>query len=386
MAFPRIESIEIHEYAFEQKDLGTDAGGFNVVYQPGATLKRKGYVIRMTTDTGVSGEYAFRRQIEVSTIPTFWHFLKGQNALEREGIYDVLKRSLRQVARIGIAPVDNALWDIAGKYLGCPLSVLLGGYRKSIPCYASTYHGDYNGGLDSPEAYADFAVRCRELGYPGFKIHGWGEGRVDREIATISAVRESVGAGMDLMLDPACELRTYADALKVGRACDEAGFLWYEDPFRDGGISHFAHRQLRHSIRTPLLLTEHVRGLEAHADFAVADATDFVRADTGYDGITASMKIAHACEALGVDVEFHLTGPEVRQCIAATRNTNYYEMALVHPRIPCFTPPELYVDYQDTLTAVDSSGHVDVPQGNGLGAEINWDWVKAHTTSVVRYE
>ena len=48
---------------------------------------------------------------------------------------------------------------------------------------------------------------------------------------------------MTLMLDPACELRTFADALYVGRACDEAGYFWYEDPFRDGGVSAFAHQQ-----------------------------------------------------------------------------------------------------------------------------------------------
>ena len=58
-------------------------------------------------------------------------------------------------------------------------------------------------------------------------------------------VAKAVGDRMTLMLDPACELRTFADALYVGRACDEAGYFWYEDPFRDGGVSAFAHQQLR---------------------------------------------------------------------------------------------------------------------------------------------
>ncbi len=49
---------------------------------------------------------------------------------------------------------------------------------------------------------------------------------------------------MMLMLDPACELRTFADALYVGRACDDGGYFWYEDPFRDGGVSQHAHRKL----------------------------------------------------------------------------------------------------------------------------------------------
>src|SRR5262249_7855615 len=104
------------------------------------------------------------------------------------------------------------------------------------------------------------------------------------------------GDRMDLMLDPACEYITFGDALKVGWACDEARYFWYEDPYRDGGISQFAHRKLRQLIKTPLLMTEHVRTLELHADFALADATDFLRGDVGYDGITGVMKLAHAAE------------------------------------------------------------------------------------------
>ncbi|MCB0144392.1 MAG: hypothetical protein KDE50_31185, partial [Caldilineaceae bacterium] len=90
----------------------------------------------------------------------------------------------------------------------------------------------------------------------------------------------------------------------------------------------FAHRKLRQLIKTPLLMTEHVRSLEPHIDFVIADATDYVRGDVGYDGITGVIKLAHACEALGLDIEFHGPGPAQRQCMAAIRNTNYYEMGL----------------------------------------------------------
>ena len=118
---------------------------------------------------------------------------------------------------------------------------------------------------------------------------------------------------MDLMLDPACEYNTWGDALKVGQACDEARFFWYEDPFKDGGISAFAHGKLRELIKTPLLQGEHVRRLEPHVDFIVAGGTDFVRADAYYDGgITGVMKIAHAAEGFGLDVEIHAPGPAHR--------------------------------------------------------------------------
>jgi L-alanine-DL-glutamate epimerase-like enolase superfamily enzyme len=387
MAEPKITSIEIHEYAYSLHDLGTDYNGFNLVYTPGGSVAMKGYILRINTDVGLVGEYAGGSAAEYSTLASFAHYLIGKHALERERIYTDVKRALRQVARIGLAPVDIALWDLAGKYYQTPIYRLLGGYKERLPCYASTYHGDANGGLDSPEAYAEFAQQCQSMGYPAFKIHGWGQAPIAQEIATVHAVRNEVGDGMDLMLDPACEYSTFGDAVKVGWACDAARFFWYEDPYRDGGISQFAHRKLRQLIKTPLLMTEHVRSLEPHMDFALADATDYLRGDVGYDGITGVMKLAHASEALGLDIEFHGPGPAQRQCMAAVRNTNYYEMGLVHPKAPASHDSLLYGDgYRDTLDAVDGDGCVPVPQGPGLGVAINWEWVAKQRTDVVEYK
>lgn len=385
MADPRVTRLETVSYAFEQHDLGTDYHGFNTVYKKGEMRTAGGTVLLVHTDSGVTGICPGISSLEEAVLPRIWPFLKGQNALEREFIYDEIKRAQRQAARIGVAAIDVALWDLAGRLFSQPIFRLLGGWKKSVPCYASTYHGDDNGGLDSPEAYAQFAVQCKEMGYPAFKIHGWGNGPVRREVENVLAVRRAVGDDMDLMLDPACELTTFGDAVTVGRGCDEARYYWYEDPFRDGGISQFAHRKLRQLIRTPLLQTEHVRTLEPHIDFVIADATDFVRGDIGYDGITGVMKLAHAAEALGIDIEFHGPGPDRRQCMAAIRNTNYYELGLVHPKAPASGVHGLFVDYSDDLDAVDEYGHVPVPDGPGLGVDIDWDWLKAHETGRREY-
>ena len=386
MADPIITKIEIHTYESERVNLGKDYNGFNLVYEPGSRVKTQGSILRIETDQGIVGEYAGGGGAEYSTLPTFAHFLIGRSALQRELFYTEVRRALRQVARIGFAPVDIALWDIAGKLYDQPIYKLLGGYKDSVPCYASTYHGDHQpDGLSTPEAFADFAEHCLDLGYPAFKIHGWGRAPVSQEVANVHAVGKRVGDKMDLMLDPACELMTFGDAVKVGWACDENRFFWYEDPYRDGGISQFAHRKLRQLINTPILQTEHVRSLEPHIDFAIADATDYVRGDVGYDGITGVIKLAHACEALGIDLEFHGPGPAQRQCMAAIRNTNYYEMGLLHPKAPASHEPNLYVDYVDDLEAIDANGHVSIPQGPGLGVDINWDWVERNRVSVVEY-
>ncbi len=386
MGEPRITAIEVHSYSYTLDELGRDYNGFNLVYTPGSSAKQSSYILRIHTDIGLVGEYAGGSAADYAILPSFAPYLIGKNALERERIYADVKRALRQVARIGLAPVDIALWDLAGKYYQAPIYRLLGGYKDRLPCQASTYHGDANGGLDSPEAYADFALQCREMGYPAFKIHGWGQAPIAQEVATVREVRKRVGDDMDLMLDPACEYITFGDAVKVGRACDDARFFWYEDPYRDGGISQFAHRKLRQLIQTPLLMTEHVRTLEPHVDFALAEATDYLRGDVGYDGITGVMKLAHAAEGLGLDIEFHGPGPAQRQCMASVRNTNYYEMGLVHPKAPSSHDIRLYGDaYRDTLDAIDKDGFVPVPQGHGLGVAIDWEWVEHNRTGLVKY-
>jgi L-alanine-DL-glutamate epimerase-like enolase superfamily enzyme len=385
---PEITKIVSTEFSYPLQDVGTDEHGFNLVYEPDSTTERKLFAIEVQTDTGISGEYIGGNSPGAAQYNTVADYLIGKNPLEREKHWSEVKRALRKYDRMGIGPIDIALWDFAGKYYDAPIHELLGTYRKRIPAYASTYHGDENGGLDSPEAFADFAEECRDRGFPGYKIHGWGGGDtardLDREIAAVHAVGERVGDEMDLMHDPACELETFGDALKLGRALDEEGFFWYEDPFRDGGISQHAHRKLRQSLDTPILQTEHVRGLEIATDFVANEATDFVRADPEYDGgITGAMKRARMAEGFGLDTEFHAPGPAQRHCIAATRNSNYYEMALVHPKCQNTQPPVYLGDYSDMIETVDDDGTVPVPDGPGLGVEYDWDYVESNATGSI---
>jgi L-alanine-DL-glutamate epimerase-like enolase superfamily enzyme len=382
MAEPRITRVENFFFAHQVQDLGTDYNGFNQVYQKGSVLKMTPCIVRIHTSTGLVGECPGR-----SVPENVARFLLGRNPFERERLYNDLKRGLRHTDRTAISSVDVALWDFAGKAYGAPIYQLLGGWRKTIPAYASTYHGDENGGLSTPEAFADFAEQCCELGYPAFKIHGWGNAPISREVANVHAVGQRVGDRMDLMIDPACEYETWADALRVGRACDEQSFFWLEDPYKDGGVSIFAHRKLRQLLKTPLLQTEHIFGLEQHVDFIAHEGTDFVRVGTYEDGgITGAMKVAHAAEGFGLDVEFHGGGLAHRHCIAAVRNTNYYELGLVHPLVKKTKPPIYPPQFTDELENIDKNGQVVVPQGPGLGAELDWEYLRAYKTGEAVYE
>jgi L-alanine-DL-glutamate epimerase-like enolase superfamily enzyme len=385
-ALPKVRGVEVTEFWYDAPELAPDPTIGFPVFAPGATTRMNRHALRILTDAGIAGEYVGGSAAEYSTIGMIAARLIGRNALEREAFYNDMKRHLRQVARLGLGVVDIALWDLAGRLEGKPIHQLLGGRDRPLPAYASTSVGDrVAGGLDSPQAYADFAERCRELGYRAFKIHPWGDAAIEEHVALVRAVGERVAGRMDLMLDPFCTLPTFADALRVGRACDEYGYLWLEDPFRDGGVSTFAHRKLRELIRTPLLELEHVRGLEAHVDAIVGGGTDFVRADPDYDGgVTGVMKIAHAAEGFGLDVELHGPGPVRRQLMASIENSNYYEIVALHPVAPNFVTVA-QSEYTDQLEEIDEDGCVRVPTGPGLGVDYDWEMIRAHQVGGATY-
>ena len=385
----KINNVELHEFKFDAKNLGNLTGAESVGavgYMKGVSTEIKKYAVVICTEDGTRGEYVTHWCASDSTFAQSCILapkLLGRHAEEREGIYDDFKRELRQFDHMGHGPLDIALWDWAGKKLNCSINVLLGGFKKKLPAYASTYHGDRNGGLDSKEAYANFAESCNDIGYKAFKIHGWNDGNPKEEAENVLHVAKTVGDKMTLMLDPACELKTFADALYVGRACDEANFFWYEDPYRDSGVSAFSHKKLREMIKTPILQTEHIRGLEPKADFLIAGGTDFLRMDPEYDmGITGGMKIAHLAESFGVDVEIHACGPAHRHMMSAIRNTNFYEVALVGPDCPNAIPPVYLCGYSDQLNCIDANGYVDVPKGIGLGVLYDWDFINKNTTNL----
>jgi L-alanine-DL-glutamate epimerase-like enolase superfamily enzyme len=133
-------------------------------------------------------------------------------------------------------------------------------------------------------------------------------------------------------------------------------------------------------VKTPLLQTEHIRLLEQHVDFIVADATDYVRCGAHEDGgITGAIKIANASEGFGLDMELHGPGPVHRHVMSAIRNTNFYELGLVHPNVKT-TKSKVYLDYNDDLDAIDKNGDVFAPEGPGIGVELDWDWINSNKT------
>ena len=186
-------------------------------------------LVRVYTDQGIVGNgeaglWAHQKTV-YHAIQELSQYYIGKDPTRIEHHYQAVSRNthfMGSVLNAAMSAIDVALWDLAGKVYGVPIYQLLGGYKRTLPAYASTYHGDENGGLSSPAAFADFALQCQEIGYPAFKIHGWGNGPIQREVQAVLETRKRVGDRMDLMIDPACEYETWADEFGQG----ENQYLW----------------------------------------------------------------------------------------------------------------------------------------------------------------
>jgi hypothetical protein len=137
----------------------------------------------------------------------------------------------------------------------------------------------------------------------------------------------------------------------------------------------------------PLIVSEHIRGLEQKASFLLNGGCDMIHADPEYDmGITGVMKIAHFCEALGLDLQIHACGPAHRACNSAIRNTHMYEMALMCPGMPNMVPPVYTCGYSDQPEDLGKDGCVPVPDGPGLGVTYDWDFIEEHKTQDITFD
>jgi len=335
---------------------------------------------KIVTDEGAEG-YGFggdRQVIERLVKPA----LVGEDPFYREKLWQRLKQWQRQSPLLSdrvVALADMALWDLAGRYLKQPVYKLLGGYRDKVPAYASTMCGDeLEGGLNTPEAYAGFAEKCKKQGYRALKLHTWmppisWAPDLKRDVAACRAIRERVGDDMNLMLDCWHDY-TREEALYIGRELEKLNFHWLEEPMDEHNTSSYVW--LTDQLDIPVLGPETAEGkMYTRAEWIVRGASDISRGgvdDVG--GITPLMKIVHLCESFGVRMEVHAWGGGNLQVLGAMGIPGeYYERGLLHPFLD-YEKPDPWL--KEIVDPMDGQGYVHIPQRPGLGLHIDFDYIK----------
>jgi L-alanine-DL-glutamate epimerase-like enolase superfamily enzyme len=296
--------------------------------------------------------------------------LLGQDPLDRERLHHSLLSRTRATGLRAIGAMDVALWDLGGQIAGLPVYKLIGAYRAAVPAYASSAVEA------TPELYAAQAQEFQARGWAAYKIHPPTLWRTDIEVCR--AVRRAVGDRYTLMLDSTWAYQ-YPEAVRVGRAIEELGFYWYEDPLADDDLTSYI--KLRQKLDIPILATEYSPGgFTAYAPWILQQATDYLRGDVAVKGgITALLKTAHLAEAFHMNYEVHHGGNSLNNvanlhAILAMRNCEFFEVLLPDAA-------QKYGLVEDI--AVDNKGLVHAPQGPGLGAQIDFELIARKKIAVL---
>ena len=346
-------------------------------------------LIRIDTDSGVTGygEAGATGPMARARIETMKSLLIGKDPLTIEVHFHNMTTLMHTyMAHIPtISGIDIALWDLAGKLLGAPISTLLGGpFRDAIPMYS---HGINLDMLDKSSCH-DWAQRIKEMpeGFTAFKnnidpLLGVPPARFASTLTTqqlrnvargYANCREAVGDDIDIAVHCHNELDT-PSAIAVAKVVEPMNPLFIEDalnpPFSEAWMA------LRRSTRVPLLTGEKLEMVRGFKPFLDNQAVDFIHPDLAFaGGITGTRKIADYAAQFRIPVALHNVGSLVLTYANAHFGAsiqNFYRSESQLGR------PGHYIEGMAAGSAPDvRKGLLKVPTGPGLGLEINAEFLK----------
>ena len=244
----KITNVKVEMFNWETEQWRTGVGTtFGQTRQLG--------IVTVETDEGVSGN-AFlgssrmgADHYSLGLIEFLKPLVMGRNPQDIGAIWWDMWKMNRSVSTNAIGAIDICLWDINGKIAGQPIHRLLGTCKETVPVYSSTAY------WETKEEYVEEALQFQDMGWTAHKIHPHGNPKYDIEIC--KAVREAVGDDMKLMLDSMWAYQ-YEDAMRVGRAIEDQGFYWYEDPLVEEDIYNYI--KLHQKLDIPIMSTEYAPG------------------------------------------------------------------------------------------------------------------------------
>jgi mandelate racemase len=252
--------------------------------------------------------------------------------------------------RMALSALDVALWDALAISLATPLVCLLGAQPRPVRAYNS------NGlGLMPPEAAADESELLLAKGFQGIKLR-LGYTSLEQDLAVTRAVRRRIPAGIALMVDYNQAL-SLTEALMRGRALQQEGVYWLEEPIRHD--DYRGNATIARELSLPLQIGENFNGPEAMLDALAAEACDFVMPDLArIGGITGWIEAAGIAAARGIEMSSHLFPEVSAHLLAVTATAHWLE----------------YVDWADAILQEPLeivAGSALIPQRPGHG--MVWD-------------
>lgn len=340
------------------------------------------FLVRVHTDEGVVGigeadtsPYLARAVVEMPSSHAIARglaeLLVGESALAAGRLWKLMYDGSSYYGRAAVAvhvisAIDMALWDIAGKAAGRPVSDLLGGARvERIRVYASEVMPE------TPEAVQRIAERAAAAGYPAMKF-GWGPlGRdLQHDERLIRAARDALGLDRDLMIDGG-QAYTVKRAAELARRVEDVNLYWLEEPLAPDDYD--GYRRLSDAVTLRVAAGEADSTIRPFRDLVERGHVDVLQPDLGRcGGFAVARQIAELARERRVEVVPHCFSTGV--LVAASL---HFASTLDRPTYSEYSVADSPL--AGGLLAAPftlDGGTLAVPTAPGLGIELDEDLVR----------
>jgi L-alanine-DL-glutamate epimerase-like enolase superfamily enzyme len=368
MKITRVEAIEIRLPESEILDK--------------ASAGQNSLIVKIHTDEGIVGigeVDSCARVAKAAIDAPFSHavasglgrILIGLDPLDFRVINEEMYQSTFYYGRRGvvvqaIGGLDIALWDIAGKYYDQPIYQLLGGaFQKKIRAYASSLFGK-----DGQET-REIGRKWVGQGFTAVKF-GWAPmGQSEAlDLELLEGARRGVGDDKDVIIDAGCCWDTMT-AIRRAQQFEDYNILWLEEPLDQDNLDGYA--KLSRVSRIPIAAGEGDSGRFAWRDLIERGGINIAQIDLARNGFTEAVRIADLAEDRGLRVvnHFYTTGINLAaglHWLASRKSGFIFEY--------CVEETPLRWDVTKQKMEIDTDGFVHVPEGPGLGIDLNEDTIE----------
>lgn len=360
--------------------------------------ERNSFLVRIETDEGIcgwgeGGQYGPAEPVCSCVEHILAPLLIGRNPFEKGVLWNQMYALTRDFGQKGsyieaISAIDIALWDICGKALGLPVSSLLGGrFRDKVKTYATGcyYRGeDY---LDVKDKLKELQEEARSYIRQGFQMLKIKVGLlpVEQDYLRVRAIREAVGKDVRIFVDANHAYNSFS-AIKMGRYLEEQGIDFFEEPVppedREGYIA------VRKALDVAIAGGECEYTRYGFKDFIGKGCIDIAQPDICVcGGLTEFMNIVAVATSYGVMVVPHVWGSGVALAVALSAIASL--ACVPHTANPVAMQNEPAMEYDRNFNPLRDEllvkpfdfrdNCVYVPDGAGLGIEINEDVLSRYT-------
>ena len=348
-------------------------------------------LVKVYTDSGLDGiGEAFgtgKAKTTEAALYEYERWLKGKDPTEVlrnwQAYYRGSRYPLGTATLSALSAVEQALWDISGKACGLPVYKMLGGpFRRKIRVYASGYLCQPSHFDRGESTLVEGARTVVERGYTAMKFTPQPDdyqkkspGQIHRDaVERVRSVREAVGEDVDICLDYHGRSFSPADAVRLCSEIEQYNPYFIEEPALTEAPESLREVKMKTSI--PVAGGERCVSRDRLKDILLKEALHILQPEPmANGGILETIKWAAMCEL------FHVTIAPHHACSPVS----LISCAHIDACIPNFLIQECNVDLEEQVVKdcfigipVVENSYLKLPEGPGLGIELNEEAVEAY--------